>query len=117
MKIDPIRRFALALPEVTEEPHFQSSSFRVRGKIFATMPPDGEYLHIFVSEEEREMALAMESEFIEKLFWGGKVSGLRINIARAKSGVVNGLLTQAWSRKAPRSLVAKLGVATEDGSD
>jgi hypothetical protein len=39
------RRFALSLPEVTEEPHFDMSSFRVRGKIFVTVPPDGTRLH------------------------------------------------------------------------
>jgi hypothetical protein len=34
------RRMALELPEVTEEPHFHLVSFRVHGKIFATLPPD-----------------------------------------------------------------------------
>jgi hypothetical protein len=32
------RRLALALPEVTEQPHFDMASFRVRGKIFVTVP-------------------------------------------------------------------------------
>ena len=40
MKMSQLRTFALALPETTEEPHFNYSSFRVRGKIFATVPPD-----------------------------------------------------------------------------
>jgi len=38
------------MPEVTEEPHFAYTSFRVKGKIFATAPPDGEHLHIFVAK-------------------------------------------------------------------
>jgi hypothetical protein len=33
MRIDTVRRFALSLPETTEEPHFDKSSFRVRGKM------------------------------------------------------------------------------------
>ena len=45
-----MRAFALSLPATTEEPHFDMSSFRVRGKIFATVPPDGEHLHVFVDE-------------------------------------------------------------------
>ena len=40
MKMSQLRIFALSLPDATEEPHFNYSSFRVRGKIFATVPPD-----------------------------------------------------------------------------
>jgi hypothetical protein len=104
MKIDQVRSFALSLPEVTEEPHFQSASFRVHGKIIATVPPGDEYLHIFVSEEERELALATEPAFLEKLFWGKRVAGLRVVLAKAKPKVVEKLLRQAWTRKAPKSL-------------
>ena len=104
MKIAQVRRFALSLPEVTEEPHFQYSSFRVRGKIFATVPPEGRHLHVFVADEDREIAIALEPKFLEELHWGGKVVGLRVSLADAKPKVVTKLLAQAWSRKAPRSL-------------
>jgi len=104
MRIAQVRGFALSLPEVTEEPHFQLSSFRIHGKIIATVPPGEEFLHVFVSGEERDLALAMEPGFIEKLQWGGRVAGLRIVLAKAKPGVVKRLLTQAWMRKAPKSL-------------
>jgi hypothetical protein len=104
MKISHVRHFALSLPEVTEEPHFQYSSFRIRGKIFATVPPDEEHLHIFLGDEEREIALATEPEFVEKLFWGKRVAGLRVSLAKAKPKVVAKLLEQAWSRKAPKKL-------------
>lgn len=105
MKIDAARKFALALPEAAEAPHFEYSSFRVRGKIFATVPPDGLYLHIFVGNEGREPALELHGEFAEKLFWGGKVVGLRVSLAKADPGVVKDLLRQAWRRKAPKALV------------
>jgi hypothetical protein len=104
MKINQVRSYALSLPEVTEEPHFQSASFRIRGKIIATVPPGDEHLHIFVSEEEREVALATEPEFLEKLFWGKRVAGLRVVLAKAKPKVVERLLRQAWSFKAPKGL-------------
>jgi hypothetical protein len=51
MKLDVARRFALSLPETTEAPHFHYASFRVQGKIFATAPPDGEHLHVFVADD------------------------------------------------------------------
>ncbi len=106
MKIAEVRRFALALPETTEEPHFNSSSFRVGGKIFATVPPEGDVLHVFVDEEEREIALAMTPAFLEKLFWGKRVWGLRVILANAEPRIVENLLVQAWKRKTPKHLVA-----------
>ena len=48
MKLAQVRRFAMSLPDVTEEPHFNYTSFRVGGRIFATVPPEGEHLHVFV---------------------------------------------------------------------
>jgi hypothetical protein len=107
MKLAQIRRFALSMPEVTEEPHFQYTSFRVRGKIFATVPPLANFLHVFVADREREIALALEPGFIAKLLWGGKVVGLRVTLAEAKPAIVQDLLRQAWLRKAPRSLTAQ----------
>jgi hypothetical protein len=106
MKITQVRRFAMSLPEVTEEPHFDYASFRVRGKIFATVPPEGEHLHVFVTDEQRELALAIDPGFIEKLLWGGRVVGLRVTLANAKPKTVTALLAQAWTRKAPKSLLA-----------
>ena len=55
MKIQQARKYALSLPETTEEPHFEYSSFRVCGKIFATLSPNGDYLHIF---QDRARAFA-----------------------------------------------------------
>lgn len=102
MKLAQVRRFAMSLPSVTEEPHFNYSSFRVGGKIFATVPPEGEHLHVFVEEEQREVALAVEPEAVAKLHWGARVVGLRVSLEQVKPGFVHGLLRQAWSRKAPK---------------
>jgi hypothetical protein len=104
MKLTQVRKLALALPEATEAPHFASTSFCIGGKIFATAPPGDQYLHVFVSEEERELALAMERDYVEKLFWGGKVRGLRIVLPKANPKVVALLLTRAWTDKAPKKL-------------
>ena len=106
MKLEAARRIALALPEAAEAPHFDYTSFRVRGRIFATAPPDGLHLHVFVDDLERERALTLHADCIEKLWWGKKVVGLRVNLAKAGSPLVRGLLENAWKRKAPRSLIA-----------
>jgi hypothetical protein len=99
-----VRRLALALPDATEAPHFKYTSFRVRGKIFATAPPDGTALHVFVGEEARAQALALQPAAVEKLEWGGKVVGLRVLLARAEAALVGSLLRHAWTCKAPKAL-------------
>ena len=89
----------MSLEAVTEEPHHNYSSFRVRGKIFATIPPEEEFIHVFVAEEDREPALAMYPDFIEKLLWGAKVVGLRVSLATAKPAVVKSLLAKAYETR------------------
>lgn len=104
MKLEAVRAFALALPEAAEEPHFVMTSFRVRGKIFATATPDEQFLHVFVSEAERKAAVKAEPGCCADLHWGKKIVGVRVTLARAKSGMVKEMLRSAWSLKAPKSL-------------
>jgi hypothetical protein len=104
MKLSVIRKFALSLPETTEEPHHQFSSFRVRKKIFVTIPPEEDRIHVFVSDLCREEALAMHPDFVEKLYWGDKVAGIRIMLGNADAPVVKDLVLEAWKYKAPKAL-------------
>ena len=108
MNIAQVRRHAMSLAEVTEEPHHHFSSFRVAGKIFVTVLPEETYIHIFVSEEQRELALSLEPECMEKLLWGGKVVGLRVDLAKAPAAVVKRLMSQAWAHKAPKAVLTGL---------
>jgi hypothetical protein len=104
MQLKQLRSFALSLPETSEEPHFNYGSFRVKGKIFVTVPPDERYAHIFVSDEQRDMAVALHPEAVEPLMWGQKIVGVRVNLAKAKTALVQALIHGAWARKAPKSL-------------
>ncbi|WP_347261053.1 MmcQ/YjbR family DNA-binding protein [Rudaea sp.] len=108
MKIAAVREYALGLPDVTEEPHFRHSSFRVRGKIFVTVPPEETHVHVFVGEQHREPALEMYPGFIDKLTWGARVVGLRVALATARPSVVAQLVRQAWESKAPKALREKI---------
>ena len=108
MTLQQVRQFALSLPETGEQPHFHLTSFRVRGKIFATAPLDGEYLHLFIPEESRAVALTAEPDFLEELHWGKRVVGIRAILSSAKAESVYQLLSQAWSSKAPKKLPASL---------
>jgi hypothetical protein len=104
MGMEDVRRFALSLPEATEEPHFDRASFRVRGKIFATVSPDERHINVFVDEPERELFRAARPQAYEKLFWGKKVVGLKVALSAARPEDVQTLLESAWARKAPKAL-------------
>ncbi len=106
MKFTTVRSFALKLLEVTEEPHHHFGSFRVRGKIFVTVPPEQTHIHVFVSEQQRELALVVHADIAEKLLWGGKVVGLKVSLERASAADVKQLVRQAWAHKAPKDLLA-----------
>ena len=100
MTLAQARRYALSLPGTREEPHFERTSFRVRGKIFATAMPDDGYLNVFVGDAHREPALAgHHPDCVEKLMWGGKAVGLRVSLADASPAVVKDLLLVAWRQK------------------
>jgi hypothetical protein len=102
------RRFALSLPGASEEPHFDMTSFRVKGKIFATVPPDEAHLHVFIDEGEVEACVAEDARAFEPLRWGQRVRGLRVVLAAAADDRVAELLEDSWRRKAPRGLIAEL---------
>lgn len=100
------RDFALSLPGTIEQPHFDMSSFRVHGKIFATVPPGQDVLHVFVQEAEVRACVAEDPSAFAPLLWGRRVSGLRLSLAAVSADRLAELLEEAWRRKAPRRLVA-----------
>jgi hypothetical protein len=108
------RAFALSLPGTSEEPHFDMTSFRVNGRIFATAPADETRLHIFVDESEIAASVAELPGACEPLLWGQRVRGLRVQLAAAPDDRVSELLADAWRRKASKRLVAEFDAASRE---
>jgi hypothetical protein len=100
MNADRVRELATALPDVTEEPHFHFTSFRIDGRIFATMPPSGALLHVFVPEEERELAVAAHPKVCEVLHWGKRLVGVKVSLEAADDDLVETLIRAAYDGKA-----------------
>lgn len=105
MNVRDVRRIALALPEAVEQPHFDRASFRVKGKIFATLAPDGTGLNVFVDDVLRETIVAVDPEAYETKWWG-KSAYLHVHLAAANARDVKTLLHAAWARRAPKKLLA-----------
>src|SRR3954454_21427775 len=95
MTPDDVRTLALALGGTVELPHHERTSFRVGGKIFATMDDLG--VNVMLDEEPARAAASDPG--IELLWWGRKLSGVRVALADADRAVVQELLDQAWRRR------------------
>jgi hypothetical protein len=113
--LEAARRFAMSLPETTEEPHFEKSSFRVRGKIFATVPPEAEHVHILVEPDERMALLQGHPGVFEEVGRGTTIAPdwVRVHLAPADGAQVCELLEQAWRLRAPKRLLAKFDTTRE----
>ncbi len=103
MSVDKIREIALSLAGANEEPHFHYASFRINGKIFATLPPSDRLVHIFAPEEDRIAAIAQDPEVYEELNWGKRVVGLRVVLEHADPELVKDLLQAAYDSKLGKS--------------
>src|SRR6185312_547068 len=84
------------------------TSFRVRGKIFATAPAEEGHLHVFVDEAETAAAVAESPSWCAELWWGKKLSGVRVTLDAADPVRVAELLEESYRRRAPKKLVVEL---------
>ena len=107
LTIDDARDLALRLPQVTEQDHHGMVSFRVRGKIFATVPDD-QHLRVMVDEGEILAAVAENPAVFSGFYWGKRLACLLVDLAGADLQQVRELLTEAWLRRAPATLARQL---------
>ena len=104
------RLIALALPETIEQDHHGMPSFRVGGKILATVPDD-EHIRIMLVEDEIRAVVAEYPDVCAPFYWGKKLACVLVSLPPATPNLVEELLTEAWLSKAPRSLVEGQGPA------
>jgi hypothetical protein len=97
------RRLALSFAEVTEEDHHGIPSFRVLGKIFATVPDDA-HVRVMLDPDTARLVVRGDSGACEELWWGKTLSGVCVRLARADHARFAALLEDAWRRKAPKRL-------------
>jgi hypothetical protein len=98
-----VRRLALALPEAVEADHHGFPSFRVAGRIFATLPDAG-HVNVMLGADEVSAAVDAGRGACEPVHWGRRLAGVRVTLAAADRGLIDDLLRTAWTLKAPRRL-------------
>jgi hypothetical protein len=98
------RRLALALPEAVEQDHHGLPSFRVGGRIFATLWDD-EHMNVMLDEGGILTAVQRDPERYEEVRWGKELAAVRVRLSRADADTLSQLLTEAWELRAPKRLL------------
>ena len=104
VSLEEARQLALALPEAVEQDHHGRPSFRVAGKIFATLW-DKEHMNIMLDGGGILTAVHDDPETYEEVWWGKKLSAVRVKLPLVESQPLAELLTEAWELRAPRRLL------------
>lgn len=100
-----VRAIALDMPETVEMDHWGKPSFRIYGRIFATVP-DLHHLNVMIDPLEVESVVKVAPSACSELHWGKEVRGVQVDLRRASRRLVGDLLEAAWRRRAPKRLVA-----------
>jgi hypothetical protein len=103
--VDEARELALALPEAVEQDHHGRPSFRVGGKIFATLW-SAQRMNVMLDEPGILTALDAAPDACEPVHWGARLAAVGVLLARVDRDTLAGLLTDAWETKAPARLIA-----------
>ncbi|WGM38835.1 MmcQ/YjbR family DNA-binding protein [Caulobacter sp. NIBR1757] len=106
MTADDIRALALSLPLAEEHPHFDRASFRVKGKIFATLPPGGEEVVLKLLPEIKESLRQSDPDAVRPLPGGWDKGGWTlIAIGSMEGPKLADLIRLAWRQVAPKTLL------------
>ena len=109
MTADDFRNLALELPETTEASHMGHADFRVRGKIFATLPYPDEDCGMVKLTPEQQAEFVRAAPAIFEPFpggWGARGATL-VRLRSAKPNTVRPALVTAWRNTAPKRLAQR----------
>ena len=98
------RALALSLPEAVEQDHHGRPSFRVGGKIFATLWSE-ERMNVMLDEGGVLTAVETAPNACQEVWWGKRLAAVGVTLAHVDPEFLRELLTDAWETRAPRRLV------------
>lgn len=99
------RDLALSMPEAVEGSHFGTADFRVSGRIFATLRPDGTAV-VKLTPDDRQLLTETMPGLLAPVAggWGAK-GWTRLDLAAASREEALHLLAIAWRTVAPKRLL------------
>ena len=104
MTPDGFRQLALTFSEAQEKSHFGKADFRVRNKIFASLPDQATGV-VKLNPEQQEMLMASEpAVFSPAAGAWGRQGWTRVAFLTLDGTTLRSALTMAWRNVAPKSL-------------
>ncbi len=97
------RKLALALPEAIEQDHHGRPSFRVGGRIYATLW-DERHMNVMLDEPGILTATQADPQTCSEVWWGKRLAAVRVDLSVATAQQLKTLLADAWEGKAPARL-------------
>jgi hypothetical protein len=94
---------ALSLAEVVQADHHGRPSFRVSGKIFATLP-DTTHMNVMLDEPGIRTAVQAHPDACAERWWGKRLAAVQVDLERADAALLSELLADAWEGRAPARL-------------
>ena len=109
VSIDTFRKIALSFPEVTEDPHFEKTSFRVKKKIFATYDDKNKRACIKLSEIDQDVFSSSDRTIIYPVNnkWG-KQGWTLIEMKTVHKDLFIDALNTAYFGVAPKKLAEQI---------
>jgi len=104
VELADIRRYATALPEVEEKPHFRLPAFRATDRLIVHLEKGGRHAIVCVGEAEATAAAAQEPEVYEVVSreHGRIFVGLRVDLDRVIEQRMEELIQHAWRHRVPK---------------
>jgi hypothetical protein len=113
---DQVRQLAFALPEVVEQDHHGRPSFRVGGRILATLW-DQEHMNVMLDEAGIRTAVEARPHACAEFWWGKRLRAVQVDLALADEPLIRELLADAWEHKAPKRLLRERTADAADGAE
>ena len=100
------RRLALALPDATEQDHHGRPSFRISGRIFATLW-DPHHMNVMLDEAGIRTAVEAHPAVCREVWWGKRLAAVQADLRDVDEPLLTELLTDAWEgKRRPRRAMA-----------
>jgi hypothetical protein len=111
MTADEFATLALSFPEATQQSHMAHPDFRVRGKIFATLPdPDRSRAMVKLPPDDQDALCRSMPQAFEPVPGGwGRRGATYVNLEHVDQDTACETLAMAWRNSAPESLIRRSG--------